>query len=189
LFVFQVRIHGRGGQGVVTAAELLSVAAFVEGAHAQAFPSFGSERTGAPVAAFCRIDAHPIRTREPVATPDCVIVQDATLLGTVDVLGGLCLGGFVLVNSPHRPDELALGVDARVRTVPATELALRHIGRPVPNAALLGGFAALTGRLALESVETAIRQRFPGRLADGNVAAAREAYEFVRVEGEELTHA
>jgi len=187
--VFQVRIHGRGGQGVVTAAELLSVAAFVEGAHAQAFPSFGSERTGAPVAAFCRIDTRPIRTREPVATPDCVIVQDRTLLRTVDVFGGLPPGGYVLVNSTHHPDELALGVAARVLTVPATELALRHIGRPVPNAALLGGFAALTGRLRLESVETAIRQRFPRRLADGNVAAAREAFQIVRVEGEELSHA
>ena len=86
--VFQVRIHGRGGQGVVTAAELLSVAAFDEGRHAQAFPSFGSERTGAPVVSFCRIDA-PIRVREPIAEPDALIVQDPTLLHQVDVFGGL----------------------------------------------------------------------------------------------------
>jgi pyruvate ferredoxin oxidoreductase gamma subunit len=182
--MFQIRIHGRGGQGVVTAAELLSVAAFTEGHHAQAFPSFGSERTGAPVAAYCRIDDHEIRTREPVAAPDCVIVQDATLLRHVDVLAGLRPGGCVLVNAPDRAD-----APAGALTVPATELALRHLGRPVPNAALLGGFAAATGRLRLESVLAAIRERFPARVAAGNVAAAREAYEIVHAEQSEVSHA
>jgi pyruvate ferredoxin oxidoreductase gamma subunit len=186
--MFQIRIHGRGGQGVVTAAELLSVAAFAEGAYAQAFPSFGSERTGAPVAAFCRIDDQPIRTREPVVTPDCVIIQDPTLLHHADVLTGLRPGGYVLVNAT---EPMALGADATVLTVPATELALRHLGRPVPNAALLGGFAALTGRLRLESVLSAIRERFPARVADGNVTAARDAYRIVRAEQqrEEPSHA
>ncbi|HEU4422956.1 MAG TPA: 2-oxoacid:acceptor oxidoreductase family protein [Pilimelia sp.] len=180
--MFQVRIHGRGGQGVVTAAELLSVAAFAEGTHAQAFPSFGSERTGAPLAAFCRLSDRPIRTREPVVSPDCVIIQDATLLDHDGVLGGLQPGGYVLVNSADPAPLPAAHGDAVVIAVPATELALRHIGRPVPNAALLGGFAALTGRLRLASVLRAIRERFPLRLADGNVAAAREAYELVRRE-------
>ena len=91
--MFQVRIHGRGGQGVVTAAELLSVAAFLEGRHAQAFPSFGSERMGAPVVAFCRIDDRPIRVREPILAPDALIVQDPTLLQQVDVFGGMRPGG------------------------------------------------------------------------------------------------
>jgi pyruvate ferredoxin oxidoreductase gamma subunit len=176
--VFQVRIHGRGGQGVVTAAELLSVAAFLEGAHAQAFPSFGSERTGAPVAAFCRIDDKPIRTREPVGTPDCVIIQDATLLGQVDMLAGLHPDGYVLVNSDE-PVERGVAV-------PATALALRHIGRPVPGVALLGGFAALTGRISLDAVLRAIRERFQGKVADGNAAAATAAYEMV---SEKVSHA
>jgi pyruvate ferredoxin oxidoreductase gamma subunit len=174
--MFQVRVHGRGGQGVVTAAELLSVAAFAEGTYAQAFPSFGSERTGAPVVAFCRLSERPIRTREPVTDPDCVIVQDVSLLGPVGVLDGLRPGGYLLVNSPH---DLTVAADAVVVAVAATELALRHVGRPVPNAALLGAFAALTGRLRLESVLTAIRERFPQRVAEGNVAAAREAYGLV----------
>jgi pyruvate ferredoxin oxidoreductase gamma subunit len=187
--MFQIRIHGRGGQGVVTAAELLSVAAFTEGHHAQAFPSFGSERTGAPVAAFCRIDDRPIRTREPVVAPDFVIIQDATLLGHADVLAGLRPGGEILVNTPGGAQ-----VPAGAFAVPATELALRHIGRPVPNAALLGGFAAATGRLRLESVLAAIRGRFPERVAAGNIAAAREAYEMVRAqrspsEASEVSHA
>ncbi len=181
--MFQIRIHGRGGQGVVTAAELLSVAAFTEGHYAQAFPSFGSERTGAPVAAFCRIDDRPIRTREPVVAPDFVIIQDATLLGHVDVLAGLRPGGKVLINAPDGAEVL----DGAF-TVPATELALRHIGRPVPNAALLGGFAAATGRLRLESVIAAIRGRFTERVAAGNIAAARAAYQIVGAESE-VSHA
>jgi pyruvate ferredoxin oxidoreductase gamma subunit len=178
--MFQVRIHGRGGPGVVTAAELLSMAAFAEGAWAQAFPSFGSERTGAPVAAFCRFSDRPIRTREPIANPDCVIVQDPTLTGHVDLLAGLQPGGAVLINTVG--PATVHHDHATVLTVPATRLALDHIGKPVPNAALLGGFAALTGRLRLESVLAAIRERFPARLADGNVAAAEEAFHIVRKE-------
>jgi len=182
----QVRIHGRGGQGVVTAAELLSVAAFLDGLHAQAFPSFGSERTGAPVVAFCRIDERPIRLREPIATPDALIVQDPTLLHQVDVFAGLRPGGHVLVNTTRPVEALGLGdVDARVLTLPASELARRHLGRPVPNAALLGGFAALTGDVTLQSVTTAIRERFSGPLASGNVAAAEAAFAAV---AEALAH-
>jgi pyruvate ferredoxin oxidoreductase gamma subunit len=98
--MFEVRIHGRGGQGVVTAAELLSVAAFDEGRHAQAFPSFGSERTGAPVVAFCRVADQEIRVREPVVTPDALVVQDSTLLHQVDVFAGLKADGYALINSP-----------------------------------------------------------------------------------------
>ena len=184
--MFQVRIHGRGGQGVVTAAELLSVGAFAEGIYAQAFPSFGSERTGAPVAAFCRFSDRPIRTREPVSEPDCVIIQDATLLGDDGVLSGLRPGGYVLVNSTHPVPALAARTGVSVVSVAATDLALRLIGRPVPNAALLGGFAALTRRLRLDSVLSAIRERFPARIADGNVAAAREAYDLVRSQREKL---
>ena len=97
--LFQVRIHGRGGQGVVTAAELLSVAAFREGRQAQAFPSFGSERTGAPVVAFCRIADHEIRAHEPIASPDALIIQDPTLLHQVDLFSGLSEDGYLLINS------------------------------------------------------------------------------------------
>jgi pyruvate ferredoxin oxidoreductase gamma subunit len=107
--MFQIRIHGRGGQGVVTAAELLSVAAFREGRHAQAFPSFGSERTGAPVVAFCRIDTHPIRLREPILAPDALIIQDPTLLHQVDVFGGLTAGGYILINTSRSFEDLGLG--------------------------------------------------------------------------------
>ena len=182
--MFQVRIHGRGGQGVVTAAELLSVAAFLDGAHAQAFPSFGSERTGAPVVAFCRIDDREIRVREPIMAPDALIVQDPTLLHQVDVFSGLQPGGRVLLNSTRTSSELGIG-DLPVICVPASDLAREHLGRPLPNAALLGAFAAVTGVVTLDSVSGAIRQRFATKPAEANVAAAEAAFALVR----EASHA
>ena len=183
--LFEIRIHGRGGQGVVTAAELLSAAAFDEGHHAQAFPSFGSERSGAPVVSFCRIAESPIRTREPVAEPDALVVQDPTLLHQVDLFDGLGPDAYILINSSRDFAELGLGEfvegfrPERLLTVPATEIARRCLGRPLPNAALLGGFAALTGRLRLESVTAAIRERFPGVMGERNAAAAEECFGYV----------
>ncbi len=193
--MFQVRIHGRGGQGVVTAAEMLSIAAFLEGRHAQAFPSFGSERTGAPVVAFCRIDEREIRLREPVLEPDALLIQDPTLLHQVDLFNGLAPEGYVLINTSRSFDALGVGELARslraerLCTVPATEFALKHVGRPLPNAALLGGFAALTGRVSADSVAAAIREKFAGRVAEANVAAARAAFEHVAGEMRETSHA
>lgn len=193
--MLQVRIHGRGGQGVVTAAEMLSIAAFDEGRHAQAFPSFGSERTGAPVVAFCRIDDKEIRVREPIMEPDAVIVQDPTLLHQIDVFGGLKDDGYVLINT-NKPIG-SLGIDAflegrpseRICTLPATDIALKHVGRPVPNVPLLSGFAALSGLIRLESVINAIREKFSGKVAEGNIAAATEAYETIRRQMETAAHA
>jgi pyruvate ferredoxin oxidoreductase gamma subunit len=192
--MFQVRIHGRGGQGVVTAAEMLSVAAFDEGRHAQAFPSFGSERTGAPVVAFCRIDDKEIRLREPIMAPDALIIQDPTLLHQVDCFAGLKPDGYILINTNKSFEQLGLADFVashraeRLCTVPATELALKHVGRPVPNVPLLGGFAAAAGVLQLESVIKAINERFTGKVAAGNIAAAREAYEIVKAGMEEALH-
>jgi len=183
--MFQVRIHGRGGQGVVTAAEMLSIAAFREGRHAQAFPSFGSERTGAPVVAFCRIADKEIRLREPIMQPDALIIQDPTLLHQVDVFSGLAPEGYILINTTRSLEALGVGEFVkdfhaeRICTVPATEIALKHVGRPLPNAALLGGFAALSNRISVESVVAAIHEKFPGKVAKANAAAAVEACEYV----------
>jgi pyruvate ferredoxin oxidoreductase alpha subunit len=180
--MLQIRIHGRGGQGVVTAAELLSAAAFREGKHAQAFPSFGSERTGAPVVSFCRIDDKPIRVREPVMHPDVLVIQDPTLLHQVDVFEGAGDDALLVINSARPAADLGIADFTRrlgpgaVLTVPATDLAQLHVGRPVPNAALLGGFAALSGAVSIESVAAAIGERFSGAVGAGNVAAARAAY-------------
>ena len=181
--MFEVRIHGRGGQGVVTAAELLSVAAFAEGRHAQAFPSFGSERTGAPVVAFCRIADREIRVREPVVIPDALVIQDSTLLHQVDVFSGLKAEGYVLINSPLTVGQLGLeGLDdgsRRIMTIPATEIAREHIGRPVTNLVMLGGLAAFTGIVHLPAMLEAMRSHFPGILGEKNSAAATAAYELV----------
>jgi pyruvate ferredoxin oxidoreductase gamma subunit len=178
--VFEVRIHGRGGQGVVTAAELLAIAAFDEGRHSQAFPSFGSERTGAPVVAFARIDDHTIRSREPIVAPDALIVQDPTLVHQVAVFEGLKSHAYVLINTARGAEELGLEeLDARLLTVPATELARERLGRPLPNAALLGAFAAFTGVVSLNAVRAAIAEKFPPDLAERNAAAATAAHDHV----------
>lgn len=193
--MFQVRIHGRGGQGVVTAAEILSVAAFDEGRHAQAFPSFGSERTGAPVVSFCRIDDREIRTREPVMRPDAVIVQDVTLIHQVDLYAGLSLEGYVIINTSRGFGDLGFGDHfggfrpERLMTCPATELALEHVGRPLPNAALLGGFAALSGEITMDAIDKAVRERFAGAVGERNVAAANAAFDFVASRVKELSSA
>jgi pyruvate ferredoxin oxidoreductase gamma subunit len=193
--MFQVRFHGRGGQGVVTAAELLASAAFSEDRHAQAFPSFGSERMGAPVMSFCRIDDKPIRTREPVAEPDALLIQDPTLLHHSDLFAGLTADGYVLVNSPKNLAGLGLAEFAgqhpahRLLVVPATALAMTHLGRPLPGAPMLGGLAALSGAVSLEAVLAAIGERFTGKTADGNAAAASAAFEYVTAERKALTDA
>lgn len=180
-----IRIHGRGGQGVVTAAELLSTAAFIAGKQAQAFPSFGSERMGAPVMAFCRIDTQAIRTREAVTHPDVLIVQDPTLLHQVELFAGLSGEGYVLINSTFSSDELGIGEflksmpSDRVCIVPASEIGIKHLKRPIANTPMLGAFAALTGVIDLASVQSAMRQKFPGPLGEANATAAKEGYDHV----------
>ncbi|NDU86320.1 MAG: 2-oxoacid:acceptor oxidoreductase [Ferrovum sp.] len=186
--MFELRIHGRGGQGVVTAAEMVSMAAFSEGQHAQAFPSFGSERMGAPVVSFCRLSDREIRLREPIMEPDALIVQDVTLLHQVEVFDGLKPDGYILLNTPH--DFAALGLHdlatnrpaERLATLAATEIALRHIHRPIPNVPLIAGFSALSGRIRLDSVIAAIAKKFSGKIAEGNIAAANEAYQQVKTQ-------
>ncbi|MDR2794357.1 MAG: 2-oxoacid:acceptor oxidoreductase family protein [Holosporaceae bacterium] len=175
--MFQVRIHGRGGQGVVTAAEMLSIAAFLEGKHAQAFPSFGSERMGAPVVSFCRISNREIRLREPVQEPNAVIIQDRTVIGPARAFQGIVSGGYALINSPEAEYEDQGRDDITMKCVGATEIALEHIGKPLPNAILLGSFAALTKIIQLDSVLEAIKTKFSGAIAEKNSVAAKIAYD------------
>ena len=166
--MFQVRIHGRGGQGVVTAAEVLSVAAFLEGKHAQAFPSFGSERMGAPVVSFCRIDDKEIRLREPILEPDALIVQDPTLFKAIDVFQGLKPDGYLLVNSNrslaelHLADIVAKLPSGHVLTVPASELAVKHVGRP---AAQCGAARRVRRASPASSTSKSVAGRHPASLS------------------------
>lgn len=181
--MFQIRIHGRGGQGVVSAAEMLSIAAFEQGKHSQAVPSFGSERMGAPVVAYVRIDDRSIELREPVLDPDLLIVQDPTLFSAIDVFAGLRDDGWVLINTSRALDDLHIN-DATNRlpaghviTVPATELALKHLGRPTPNTVLLGALAAMIDQVDIDAVCSAIEKKFPGGVGQANIVAARAAYQ------------
>ena len=173
----EIRFHGRGGQGAVTAAELLAVSAFTDGKYSQAFPAFGVERRGAPVLAFTRIDEKKIRLRSQIYEPDYVIVQDDTLIGTVDVLQGVKQDGTVLVNSDRSPSELKLNTKSNVRTIDGTKIALEELGRPIMNTTLLGAFAGATKEIRLESIEKSVLDRFPGDIGTKNVNAVRRAYE------------
>lgn len=171
------------------------MAAFDEGRQAQAFPSFGSERTGAPVVSFCRIDDREIRTREPIMEPDAVIIQDVTLIHQADLFAGLSREGYVLINTSRDFSELGFGDyfndyrPERLMTCPATDLAVELVGRPLPNAALLGGFAALTGEITLEAIDKAIREHFVGVVGERNAKAASAAFDYVIAKKEGVTHA
>jgi len=175
--VKEIRVHGRGGQGSVTAAELLAVAAFYDGRFSQAFPAFGVERRGAPVMAFVRLDDRPIRIRSQIYEPDHVIVQDPTLVEVVDVAGSA--RETILINTEKSPDDFDLDTHARVETIDATRVALDVIGRPIVNTIMLGAFSALTGEVKLESIERAVRERFPGPVGEKNAEAVRVVYKLM----------
>jgi len=183
--VLEIRLHGRGGQGIVTMAELLGLAAFNDGREAQAFPSFGSERTGAPVMSFCRISDDPIRVREPVLRPDVVVVADPTLLHHVDVFNGVKATGFVLLNSSRSVDELGLEPllarlqPGRFGSVPASDLARELTGRPLPSGVLLGALAALTNVTTMAAIADALRSRFSPAVAEANVRAANAGFDHI----------
>jgi pyruvate ferredoxin oxidoreductase gamma subunit/2-oxoisovalerate ferredoxin oxidoreductase gamma subunit len=182
--MISIRFHGRGGQGAVIASKLLAAAAFRDGWHVQAFPSFGAERSGAPVAAFLRLDHSRITTHYQVYEPDHVVVLDPVLLRTVDVTAGLQPGGWVIVNSPLAPIAMRLPEAFNVATCDAKGIALRlHLGSrttPIVNTPMAGAFAAVTSLVTLESLVQAIPDVVPIE-PEANAAAARAAFDAVQV--------
>jgi pyruvate ferredoxin oxidoreductase gamma subunit len=175
----ELRIHGRGGQGSVTAAELIAIAAFEGGIYVQAFPAFGVERRGAPVQAFVRFDDKKIRKRSQVYEPDYIIVQDSTLIKDVNVFLGVKKGGIVIVNTEKAPDyKVPDGI--KLITIDATSIALKALGLPITNTTLLGAFAAATGEIQFSALENALRHRFSGDMATKNIEAARQAFAAVK---------
>jgi len=176
----EIRIHGRGGQGSVTAADLLAHAAFMEGKWVQAFPYFGAERRGAPVKAFARISDEPILVHSQIYTPDYVIVLDHAIYKVVDVTEGLKKDGIIIVNTTKRPEEIGLK-GWRIATVDATgialELNLLVAGLPVVNTAIVGAFAKATNEVKLASVLKAIKETWTGGAGEKNTRAAELAYE------------
>lgn len=175
----EIRIHGRGGQGAVTAAQLLAQAAFFEGKWVQAFPYFGAERRGAPVMAFARISDERILVHSQVYNPDYVIVLDPYLYRLVDLAEGLKKGGIIIMNTTQKPSEIKIE-NSRIATVDATgvalELNLRVAGLPVVNTSIVGAFAKATGELKLESVLKAIKETWAGSAGEKNAKAAELAY-------------
>lgn len=174
--MIEIRVHGRGGQGAVTSAELVAVAAINEGKCAQAFPSFGPERRGAPVAAFIRVSDEPIRSREKVYCPDVVVVLDPSILKIVNVVAGLKDGGTVIINTSKTSEEIAglLKTNARIATVDATKIAVEAMGVPITNTTMLGALLKATGIVGKSALEGAIDKRF-GRIAEKNKTALNRA--------------
>jgi len=175
----EIRLHGRGGQGAVTAAELIAVAAFEDKKFSQAFPAFGVERRGAPVMAFARIADDPIRVRSQIYEPDYVIVQDVTLLEVVDVASGIKPDGKIIINTDRPKDDLGLDLEAEIIAIDATKIALEELGRPIVNTTMLGAFCGATKEVGLEGLNKAISDRFKGALGEKNLKAIKIAYERV----------
>lgn len=176
----QIRIHGRGGQGVVTAAELIALAAFYEGRQAQAFPSFGVERTGAPIQSFARISSHPIITREQIYAPSILIVQDPTLLETVDVFSGTTKNTVVIINSTENKWPELNTRFKKLYFTAATEIALEIFGKNIVNTVILGAFAKHTNLISLESLKKAITEKFKDKdqtIIEKNILAVTKDYE------------
>jgi 2-oxoacid:acceptor oxidoreductase gamma subunit (pyruvate/2-ketoisovalerate family) len=178
--LLEFRWHGRGGQGAWTASELLARAALAEGKHIQSFPEFGPERMGAPVTAFTRISTEPIRIHCAIYDPDVVVVLDPTLVKTVPVVAGINeKEDVILINSTDSPDKVRENLrlkTGKVWTIPATEIALKILGSPITNTAMLGAVAKATGVVSMAGLEKTVKERFRPDLAEKNFAVIRQAY-------------
>ena len=176
----EIRLHGRGGQGVKTASLLLAEAAIEGGKYVQGFSDYGPERAGAPVQGFTRISDDPIRLHNFITEPDVIIVLDPTLIGAIDVLHGLKEDGMVLVDTAKKPEELGLKTKAKVLTIPATDIALKTLGKAIQNTTLMGAFAGATGLISVDAIKRSVKHRFPGELGEKNAKAVQTAYDLMR---------
>lgn len=191
--MIQIRIHGRGGQGVVTAAELIAITGFKGGLYAQALPSFGVERSGAPIQAFARLSEEEIIVREHIYQPDFIIIQDASLLASVDVLFGANKKTIIMINTSKSPQEIVDHIKTQkiqsftpntshVKTIDATKIALEIFGKNLMNTVILGAFAKMSGHISLKSLHQAISEKFASKGADiilKNQTAAERAYKLI----------
>ena len=181
----EIRVHGRGGQGAVTSAELIAIAAIDTGRFAQAFPSFGPERRGAPVVAFCRVDERKINIRAKVYNPDVVIVLDPGLVALLDPTEGMKEGGILIMNTRKTPEEVetAKGSAIRVATVDANRIAIEEVGRPIVNTTMIGAFIKATGLIAIDDIKKPLLERFGAKLGERNMKALERAYNEVVIKG------
>ncbi len=178
--MIEIRFHGRGGQGTVVASKILADALAKEGNYVQAYPEFGVERRGAPVFAFIRIDNKPIYDKSRIYTPDHVVVVDPTLVEAIDITDGLKDGGYIIINSPKKPEEFKFPDKFKVFTIDATDIAVRHqlgtLAAPIVNTAIVGAVVKILKLTKLESLIEAIKEGVPQK-PEENVQAAIEAYE------------
>lgn len=182
--LIEVRFHGRGGQGVVTAADILAIAAFKEGYYTLSFPMFGAEKRGTPVVSFLRISNEPIVERDEIYTPDYVVVLDPSVVGVVNVVAGLKDGGIVIANYPKSSEELrreikAEVMNAKVYTINATKIAMEMLGRPITNTVMVGAFAGATKLVKLDTLVETIKEWFEGELATKNAQVVEKAYRYM----------
>ncbi len=188
--VVEVRWHGRGGQGAVTAAKVLAEVALRNGKNVQAFPEYGPERTGAPLKAYNRISEKPIRIHCQVTSPNVIVVIDPSLLDVVDVAEGASEDAFFIINTPKEPHEvkeiLRLKNNQTVYTVDATKIALDTIGRPIPNTPMLGALSKVSGLIPLEGllddIKKSLGKKLKSEVIEGNLEAIRRAYKEVKGE-------
>lgn len=180
--MIEIRFHGRGGQGAVTAAELLAQAAIADGKYAQGFPNFGPERRGAPVTAFLRVSDTPIYLRERIDSPDAIVVLDRTLIDMVNVTHGLILGKTAIINAaPDQADVLEnIGRCYKVGLVDANRIALSTLGVSITNTAIIGALVKVMGLVPLDALVDPVKKRF-GRLAEKNLLAMRRAFDETRL--------
>ncbi len=181
--MIEIRLHGRGGQGAVTSAELIAVAAINQGRFAQAFPSFGPERRGAPVQAFARIDDKKIRTREKIYHPDVILVLDPTLPKITKVTNGLKEDGIAILNShlsEKEAREFLGGYKGKLALVDATKIAIEELGLPITNTTMLGAFIKATELIDIKYMEEALKARF-GKLAEKNIKALHRALKETKI--------
>jgi pyruvate ferredoxin oxidoreductase gamma subunit len=176
----EIRIHARAGQGAITTAALLGEAYFKEGKYPYAFPSFGAARIGAPMNAFVRVDSKPVRLRSQIYNPDYVIVVDDTLMRGFNCFSGLNDGGIAIINGKTGTELPKLNAKQKAYLVPANEIAMKTIGRPLGNTTLIGAYAAATKEIKLETLLEVVKARFSGKILEGNIKAIEEGYSYVR---------
>lgn len=176
----EIRIHARAGQGAITTAALLGEAYFKEGMYPYAFPHFGAARMGAPMNAFVRVDSKPVRLRSQIYEPDYVIIVDSTLMRAYNCFSGLKEDGVAIISGKEDLELPNLKARQKAFVIPANDIALKTIGRPLGNTALIGAFAHATGELNLDTLIEVIKKRFSGKAQEGNIQAVTQGYEFIK---------
>jgi len=176
----EIRIHARAGQGAITTASLIGFAYFKEGMYPYAFPNFGAARMGAPMNAFVRVDSKPVRLRSQIYEPDFVIIVDPTLMRGYNCFSGLKEDGIAIINGKEDLEIPKLKAKQKAFVIPASDIALKTIGRPLANTTLIGSFAAATGEFKLETILEVIKGRFSGKALEGNIQAVKQGYEYIK---------